>query len=125
MRPRLISAPVTWRDLPGKAMPNGSQLWMKTVATWCHPTGSVGYRWDGSARWNMEEREGVEGHEVKLQLSLIKARMQRRLGGLSHFLLNEAPGSRGTIGESVQYRNVPVPGDRPGDGSRTRRPCTI
>ncbi len=35
------------------------------------PQGSIGYRWGEDGKWNIEEREGKEGKETKLQLSLI------------------------------------------------------
>ncbi|MET1254436.1 nitrate reductase subunit alpha [Aliikangiella maris] len=35
------------------------------------PHGSIGYRWGEKGKWNIEEREGLEGKETKLQLSLI------------------------------------------------------
>jgi len=35
------------------------------------PQGSIGYRWGEQGKWNIEDREGGEGREVKLQLSLI------------------------------------------------------
>ena len=43
------------------------------------PQGSIGYRWptEGSGeagRWNLEAKDGVSGHEVRLALSLIERR---------------------------------------------------
>jgi nitrate reductase alpha subunit len=35
------------------------------------PQGSIGYRWGEDGKWNIEEREGKEGKETKLKLSLI------------------------------------------------------
>ena len=35
------------------------------------PQGSIGYRWGEKGKWNIEEREGKEGKETKLKLSLI------------------------------------------------------
>ena len=35
------------------------------------PQGSIGYRWGQKGKWNIDEREGLEGKETKLQLSLI------------------------------------------------------
>jgi len=34
------------------------------------PNGSIGYRWGEQGKWNLEAREGQEGHEVNLALSL-------------------------------------------------------
>ncbi|NVK21787.1 MAG: nitrate reductase subunit alpha [Kangiellaceae bacterium] len=35
------------------------------------PQGSIGYRWGEKGKWNIEDKEGKDGKEVKLQLSLI------------------------------------------------------
>ena len=35
------------------------------------PQGSIGYRWGEDGKWNIEEREGKDGKETKLRLSLI------------------------------------------------------
>jgi len=35
------------------------------------PQGSIGYRWGEDGKWNIDEREGKEGKETKLQLTLI------------------------------------------------------
>ena len=35
------------------------------------PQGSIGYRWGEQGKWNIEAKEGKEGRETKLQLSLI------------------------------------------------------
>jgi len=35
------------------------------------PLGSIGYRWGEKGKWNIENREGKEGREVDLKLSLI------------------------------------------------------
>jgi nitrate reductase alpha subunit len=34
------------------------------------PAGSIGFRWDGSGRWNLAEREGTDGKDVRLRLTL-------------------------------------------------------
>jgi nitrate reductase alpha subunit len=36
------------------------------------PNGSVGFRWDGSAKWNLENKEGGKNHEVGLRLTLLE-----------------------------------------------------
>ncbi len=33
--------------------------------------GSIGYRWGESGKWNLEQREGLHGHDIELQLSLL------------------------------------------------------
>ena len=35
------------------------------------PQGSIGYRWGEKGKWNIEEREGGNGADTKLQLTLI------------------------------------------------------
>lgn len=35
------------------------------------PLGSIGYRWGEEGKWNLEQREGKEGKEVTLQLSML------------------------------------------------------
>ncbi|MBK6509810.1 MAG: nitrate reductase subunit alpha [Haliea sp.] len=35
------------------------------------PQGSIGFRWDDSGRWNLEEKEGQDGRAAKLRLSFI------------------------------------------------------
>ncbi len=35
------------------------------------PTGSIGYRWGEKGKWNIQELDGKNGEEAKLQLSLI------------------------------------------------------
>ena len=35
------------------------------------PQGSIGYRWGQKGKWNIDEREGLEGKETTLQLTLI------------------------------------------------------
>lgn len=61
-------------DLKGKLGQDKNPEW-KTVAidgtsgTLVPPNGSVGFRWDGSAEWNLEER--ATGKDTNLKLSLI------------------------------------------------------
>ncbi len=35
------------------------------------PQGAIGFRWDESGRWNLEEREGVNGGEIHSRLTLL------------------------------------------------------
>lgn len=35
------------------------------------PQGSIGYRWGEKGKWNLEQRDGTSGEEIKLQLSLL------------------------------------------------------
>lgn len=36
----------------------------------CAPQGSMGFRWDGSQKWNLEPRAGQDAHDIKMKLSL-------------------------------------------------------
>ena len=36
------------------------------------PNGSIGYRWDGSGQWNLQQKDGKTHEEVKLSLSLVE-----------------------------------------------------
>ena len=84
------------------------------------PQGSVGYRWDGSGRWNIEECEGVEGREVRLQLSLLAAGGDVASVAFPYFA-HEAPEQwESRAGESVQYRRVPCRQITLADGNRAR-----
>ncbi len=84
------------------------------------PQGSVGYRWDGSARWNMEQREGVEGREVKLRLSQLEDGCDVASVAFPYFA-NVAPQQwEHQEGESVQYRNVPCRPITLADGSSAK-----
>jgi nitrate reductase / nitrite oxidoreductase, alpha subunit len=71
------------------------------------PHGSVGYRWDGSGKWNIEEREGISDEDVKLRLSLIDISSNTESVAFPYFA-NEAPEQwEHQAGEAVQFRNVP------------------
>ncbi|HEX8981117.1 MAG TPA: nitrate reductase subunit alpha [Parasulfuritortus sp.] len=72
------------------------------------PQGSIGFRWDGSGRWNLEEKEGAAGAAVQLRLSLIAGRdaveevLFPYFGGTPHQHF------RHTEHDSVLARRVPV-----------------
>ena len=72
------------------------------------PQGSIGFRWDESGRWNLEEKEGGAGGAVRLQLSLLDHRDEVAtvafpyFGGVTHeFFDNNEQGE-------VLQRKVPV-----------------
>jgi nitrate reductase / nitrite oxidoreductase, alpha subunit len=71
------------------------------------PQGSIGYRWDGSKKWNIEDREGAEGREVKLQLSLINGAENTASVAFPYFGGEEHEHWDHQEGESVQFRRVP------------------
>ncbi|WP_196138590.1 nitrate reductase subunit alpha [Aliikangiella sp. G2MR2-5] len=63
-------------DLAGNLGQENNPEW-KTIALdetsgeLVSPTGSIGYRWGEKGKWNIEEREGKDGNETRLKLSLI------------------------------------------------------
>jgi nitrate reductase alpha subunit len=104
-------------DVPG-ATREGRADW-KTVAVaedsgdLVVPQGSIGYRWpnngEPAGRWNLEDKDGETGEQVKLALSLIESRDEvlpvafPYFGGTAHehFAENDQGGD-------VLVRNVPV-----------------
>jgi nitrate reductase alpha subunit len=81
------------------------------------PNGSVGFRWDGSGKWNLESKEGGEGREVELQLSLLDQRDDVAevafpyFGGVEHKYFPNNPK------DEVLKRKVPVKRLKLADGS--------
>ena len=78
------------------------------------PQGSIGYRWGQSpggdlGKWNLEDKEGSAGAEVKLALSLIDARDAVEavgfpyFGGIEHEVFHH-----NDQGGDILVRNVPV-----------------
>ncbi len=77
------------------------------------PQGSIGYRWGendkGVGKWNIEEREGKEGKETKLQLSLIDGPKKAVPVAFPHFAADQSNDFwNGCDQEMVQARNVPA-----------------
>jgi nitrate reductase / nitrite oxidoreductase, alpha subunit len=72
------------------------------------PQGSIGFRWDESGRWNLEEKEGGAGRDVKLRLSLMDDRDEVAevafpyFGNIAHAHFSH------TAHEAVLKRKVPV-----------------
>lgn len=85
------------------------------------PQGSIGYRWPGEGapkgRWNLEQKDGETGAEVRLALSLIASRDDvvpvafPYFGGTPHPHFRE-----NDQGGAVLVRNVPVRRIRLADG---------
>ncbi|MFW5911090.1 MAG: molybdopterin-dependent oxidoreductase, partial [Thiohalospira sp.] len=81
------------------------------------PQGSIGFRWDESGRWNLEEREGGSGGETRLRLSLIAERDELAtvafpyFGGVAHEYYPDNPQ------EEVLERRVPARRITLADGS--------
>ncbi len=71
------------------------------------PTGSIGYRWGEKGKWNIQQREGAEGRETKLQLSLIGEDISPV--SFPHFAGDDANKHWVACAqEQVQVRNVPT-----------------
>lgn len=76
------------------------------------PLGSIGYRWgqsdDEKGKWNIQAREGKDGNEVKLQLSLIDGEANAVAVGFPNFAVEDNEYWTSQTGESIEFRNVPV-----------------
>ncbi|MBP7229309.1 MAG: nitrate reductase subunit alpha, partial [Moraxellaceae bacterium] len=116
-------------DLAGNLGQENNPEW-KTIALdsktgqMVSPLGSIGYRWGESGKWNIEAREGGEGRDTELQLSLIDGEANAvevafpYFGGTLHDYFQHAEG------EEIQYRRVPSRKLTLADG-RTVRVATV
>ena len=84
------------------------------------PTGAIGYRWGEKGKWNIEQRDGSTGNEVKLTLSLkehadkIESVLFPYFGAQAH----ELGYFHHTEHDEIQKRNVPVKTITLKDGSQ-------
>ncbi|TDQ37831.1 nitrate reductase subunit alpha [Thiopseudomonas denitrificans] len=90
-----------------------------TTDEFVSPQGSIGYRWNEKGKWNIEAREGGEGREVKLQLSLLDAGDAVDVafpyfGGDLHDYFQHVDG------DNIQFRRVPSREITLADGSKAR-----
>ena len=76
------------------------------------PNGSIGFRWnqkegEDSGKWNIEERDGISGSEVRLRMSLVEARDDVVPVGFPYFggVTNEHF-QHSDMGTEVLVRNV-------------------
>ncbi len=82
------------------------------------PQGSAGFRWDGSQRWNLEDKEGLTGTAVQLALSQMNGRDAALevcfpyFGGVRHEHFQH------TEHAAILRRRVPVRQVILGDGSQ-------
>ena len=83
------------------------------------PQGSIGFRWDDSGRWNLEEKEGSAGNEARLRLSLIDSRDELAEVAFPYFGAIERKYFRHTAHDAVLKRKVPVKRLRLADGSES------
>ncbi|MBT8138914.1 MAG: nitrate reductase subunit alpha [Gammaproteobacteria bacterium] len=84
------------------------------------PQGSIGYRWGGSGKWNIENREGGDGRETRLQLSLIDGEQNAEPVAFPNFANEEHEHWQHQEGESVQFRHVPSRAVKMADGSEAK-----
>ena len=84
------------------------------------PTGAIGYRWGEKGKWNIEQRDGSTGNEVKLTLSLkehadkVESVLFPYFGAQAH----ELGYFHHTEHDEIQKRNVPVKTITLKDGSQ-------
>jgi len=71
------------------------------------PLGSIGYRWGESGKWNIEAREGGEGRDTELQLSLIDGPENAVDVAFPYFGGQLHDHFKHVDGEEIQYRRVP------------------
>ncbi|MCX4025308.1 nitrate reductase subunit alpha [Endozoicomonas sp. SM1973] len=82
-------------DLTGNLGQDNNPEW-KTIAydentnELVSPQGSIGYRWGEQGKWNIENKEGKSGKEVKLQLSLIDGPKKTVDVAFPHFAADES-----------------------------------
>jgi len=80
------------------------------------PQGSIGYRWGEKGKWNIEEREGKEGRDTKLQLTLIGGDVSAI--AFPHFAADDT--NKHWVScehDEVQVRNVPTKTITDADGN--------
>lgn len=84
------------------------------------PTGSIGYRWGESGKWNITESEGKEGRETHLQLSLIEGSEQVCEVAFSYFGGQLHPEFKSAGNDEVLVRRVPYREITGADGKKLR-----
>jgi len=88
------------------------------------PQGSIGFRWDGSGRWNLDEKEGGGGTETRLRLTLIDDRDDVATVGLPYFGGGEHEHFSHNAQPRVLKRKVPLKRITRADG-RTVAAATV
>lgn len=111
-------------DLDGNLGQDNNPEW-KTIAIdgrtdeLVSPLGSIGYRWNEKGKWNIEAREGGQGRDVELQLSLLDSGSAVEVafpyfGGDLHDYFQQVDGDR------LQLRRVPARQLTLADGSQAQ-----
>jgi nitrate reductase alpha subunit len=88
--------------------------WDETANALTVPNGSIGFRWnqkpgEDAGKWNLEQKDGRDGHEVKLALSLIGRRDEVVAAAFPYFAGTATEAfTANDQGGNVLVRNVPV-----------------
>jgi nitrate reductase alpha subunit len=72
------------------------------------PTGSIGFRWGESGKWNLESRDGATGAEIKPHLSLEDVRDEVVSVGFPYFGARQHAHFQHSDHADVLVRNVPA-----------------
>ncbi|MCS3903222.1 nitrate reductase alpha subunit [Methylohalomonas lacus] len=88
------------------------------------PQGAIGFRWDESGRWNLEEKEASDGHDVRLQLSFIDTHDEAATVSFPYFGGVEHEHFSANTQEAILQRRVPVRRLQLADG-RSARVATV
>ncbi len=113
-------------DLSGEPGGDNNPEW-KTIARdeitgeLVSPTGAIGYRWGDSGKWNIDQKNGASGDDVRLQLSQIESRDSVVSVAFPHFAAQQPTDFWNHCdSEEVQYRNVPAREITLADGSTAK-----
>src|SRR5699024_4232441 len=91
-------------------------VWDENADAPATPQGSIGYRWDGSGRWNLEEK-GADGGDIKPRLTLIEHSDDTAAVAFPYFGGVEHEQFTANTQEDVLWRKVPVKKITLADGS--------
>ncbi|MEH6587014.1 MAG: nitrate reductase subunit alpha [Halioglobus sp.] len=73
------------------------------------PTGAIGYRWGQHGKWNIEQKDGVSGAQVKLELSQIDNHDSVAAVAFPHFAADQSNEFWNHCDqEEILFRNVPA-----------------
>jgi nitrate reductase / nitrite oxidoreductase, alpha subunit len=72
------------------------------------PRGSIGYRWGESGRWNLEEKAGEKGADVRLELTLVGRQDEVVPVAFPYFGAREHEHFASTAHDEILKRNVAV-----------------
>ncbi|WP_111748444.1 nitrate reductase subunit alpha [Salinisphaera orenii] len=106
-------------DLTGEAADNSdwkTVVWDETRDAPAVPQGSIGFRWDGSARWNLEQKTADDA-EIHSRLSFIEAGEATALVAFPYFGGIEHEQFTPNAQEEVLWRRVPVTRVTQADGT--------